>query len=161
LRRKTEAQRAATAYHEAGHAVVAWYLGVKVHNVTIVPKGDTAGRMQHARRILGKYPEIDDSLPAKVRMGKNLMIWLAGLAAQLRFKPRSVRSYHHAGDYIEAVVIAEHLHGDQESADAFLRYMEIKTRNVVRTPWPQVELVASALLARDTIKGKEVTRLLV
>ena len=34
-----------TAYHEAGHAVMAWDQGLKFHHVTIKPHGDSLGHV--------------------------------------------------------------------------------------------------------------------
>jgi ATP-dependent Zn protease len=37
----------ATAYHEAGHAVASWLLGRAVKAVSILPEGETLGRVTH------------------------------------------------------------------------------------------------------------------
>jgi hypothetical protein len=162
-RELTKTQRAATAYHEAGHVVVAWHLFVKVEDISIFPDEDTAGRVQHANLILrsGKYPELDDPVRARLRMEKGVMITLGGMTAQRQFKPRSVRSFHGSSDYGVAADIALHLHaGDEERANAFLRYVEIETRQVISFRWPWVEVLASALLVQNTIKGTAVAQLL-
>jgi ATP-dependent Zn protease len=38
-----KSQRAPTAYHEAGHVVIAYVLGYKPKAATIIPAGDAAG----------------------------------------------------------------------------------------------------------------------
>jgi hypothetical protein len=50
----------ATAYHEAGHAVAAWYLGAGVESASIVPDDDTTGRVYYERHPL---EGIDINLP--------------------------------------------------------------------------------------------------
>ncbi|MGX9574094.1 hypothetical protein [Mesorhizobium sp. f-mel] len=42
LRQNAEYERTATAYHEAGHAVIAWLYGLSFDRVTIVRDGDVA-----------------------------------------------------------------------------------------------------------------------
>jgi ATP-dependent Zn protease len=36
----------ATAYHEAGHAVAGWYVGIEAKNLSIVPDADSLGRYE-------------------------------------------------------------------------------------------------------------------
>ena len=152
--------RTATAYHEAGHAVVAWRLGVAVRGVSIVPDEDTSGRCHHAALIRGKYPELDDSLRAVVRMQKQVMVSLAGLIAQRIHSPRSVRRYHAHTDHRAAVDVALHLTSSEEEASAFLKWLEIRTGNLLRAHWPMVDALSKELLARGSMRGKEVERLL-
>ena len=45
MRKRSESQVEATAYHEAGHAVIAYLLGYKPQSVTIAPTFDTAGHL--------------------------------------------------------------------------------------------------------------------
>jgi hypothetical protein len=161
LRKLTKTQREATAYHEAGHSVVAWHLDVRVLNISIVPDEDSVGRAQHAKLIRGRHPELLDSPRVRVAMEKQLMISLAGMTAQRQFKPRSVRSYHGSKDFREVADIALHLNAiSDDAATAFIKFLEIKTRDVIRLRWPWVKVLVKELLGRNTIKGKEVTQLL-
>jgi hypothetical protein len=150
--------RAATAFHEAGHAIVAWSLGVGVKGVSIVPDADSTGRCHHARLFRKKYPELDDSLRAAVRMQKNVMIALAGLIAKGMYRARSVRHYHAHADHATAVDIALHLTSSVEEAAALIKWLEIRTRNVLRLRWPMVERLAKELLSKDTLNGAELKR---
>jgi hypothetical protein len=57
----------ATAYHEAGHAVACYCLGVKVKSATVVRDKDqgTHGHVRHENMFLGLDPEIDQSMGLK------------------------------------------------------------------------------------------------
>ncbi len=43
----------ATAYHEAGHAVMAWDEGIKINSISIVPDEKASGRIMHADPLRG------------------------------------------------------------------------------------------------------------
>jgi ATP-dependent Zn protease len=49
---KGGAQLAATAFHEAGHAFMAWRQGVPVYKATIIPGDDTLGHVRHGKSFL-------------------------------------------------------------------------------------------------------------
>src|SRR5437867_3805113 len=72
----------ATAYHEAGHAVAAYFLGVRLKSVTIEPGDDSAVRTHHQdlidKRI--EYEEITDR--TRLNIERTVMICLAGQEAQ-------------------------------------------------------------------------------
>lgn len=50
---ETERNLVAVAYHEAGHAVVAWAEGVRLHSATIVPSEGTMGSVTHGNCLRG------------------------------------------------------------------------------------------------------------
>ena len=43
----------ATAYHEAGHAVMAWHEGVRINAVSVMPSPESWGMTDHANPLLG------------------------------------------------------------------------------------------------------------
>ena len=47
--RRTKAQLPLTAYHEAGHAIVAWRYHIAIHHVTIGPSEDSLGHVLYKR----------------------------------------------------------------------------------------------------------------
>lgn len=73
----TEDEKKTTAYHEAGHAVVAWLLPKSdpVHKVTIVPRGRALG-------VTMQLPEKDRFNYDDVYMKSRLAILFAGRAAE-------------------------------------------------------------------------------
>lgn len=54
-----------TAYHEAGHAVVAWQLGFKAKSVSITPEPGESGRYIHEPYFKNIHPEHDTSPEAE------------------------------------------------------------------------------------------------
>jgi len=58
----------------------------------------------------------------------------------------------------ECIVL--HLRSSEEEAGAFLKCLEIRTRNLLQKYWPIVDVLSKELLTRDSIEGKEVARLL-
>lgn len=67
-----------TAYHEAGHTILAWVLpgANRVHKVTIVPRGQTLGTTQ-------MLPSEDRMSMAESELRDHLAVLLAGRAAEL------------------------------------------------------------------------------
>lgn len=68
----------ATAYHEAGHAVVTLALRRKVYSVTIIPDATTHGRVHHESPLRGIRLEFDGSSRARLRAEEAIMISLGG-----------------------------------------------------------------------------------
>jgi hypothetical protein len=159
-----QSDRIATAYHEAGHALVAWLLGIRLRRVTIVPskKDNFDGCCYHAKIVRGKHPEFDDSPGAFVRMQKHVMVCLAGIISQRRFNSRTVRRWDASGDYrLIFPIVSNRLSSDKETT-AYLSWLEVKTDELLRQPhnWARVKLLARELLARNTLKRNEVDDLL-
>jgi hypothetical protein len=59
---KRDYELQATAYHEAGHAVVALLLGLKFRHVTIEPDSDSLGHLKCDRHPKWFNPKIDEIL---------------------------------------------------------------------------------------------------
>src|SRR5579884_2537129 len=67
---------AATAYHEAGHAVVALALGRPIHRVSVLPDGQFLGLCRFGK---GAFRPSEDWLE------REILIALGGLAAEARY----------------------------------------------------------------------------
>lgn len=153
----------ATAYHEAGHAVATYFLGRagRVKRVTIVPdpKQDTLGCMHHAGARRRFRPDIDWDGATRLRLEAEIMILLAGGIAEARATgPRApggcTRDDEHAAD------LALYAGASERQADPFLKWLEIRTEELIATRWAQVEAVAAALLRRGTLDEHALRRLL-
>jgi hypothetical protein len=156
--KRTDKQLKTTAYHEAGHAVFAWYKGIKIKRVTIIPDADSAGHVHHAKVIKGRSPELDNSARNRVRMENQIMISLAGLIAQRIWNPRTCRTYQCRSDHQTAVDVAMTYCGSGKQATAFLRYLHVCVDEFLRSPgiWRRVQGLAVELLRRNTMTGEEV-----
>jgi ATP-dependent Zn protease len=82
-----QSARLSTALHEAGHAVIARSLGLKVHSATIVPAPGIDGKVEHANPLRGIHLDYDGSDRARRRAEIAIIVCLAGPAAQRRHKP--------------------------------------------------------------------------
>lgn len=67
VRQRGKAARAATAYHEAGHAVAVWRHRSKLYGVTIKPACDALGPMHHDSPLRGINLDVDGSDSVRLR----------------------------------------------------------------------------------------------
>lgn len=141
----------ATAYHEAGHAVAAFVLGVPLKSVCIVPD-PKAGNAGHVS--LGRCRSVD-------AMHKLGIVAVAGEAAQRRYNPRSVRRHHGGGDRQAVVDFAlDRTGGSEEQATLLARLWELQARDLVESRWDAVQLVAKALFKRNTLDAAQIRMIL-
>lgn len=156
------AKEIATAYHEAGHAFIVWKLGVSLKKITIVPSKDFAGCCTHAKVVRGKYAAADDSDRTRIRMERLVLIALAGTAAQRLHNSRSYRHFHSQTDHDRAVDVALTICGSSESAEAYLRWLNIRVRDMLRfaPAWRAVRALAKELLKRKVLQGGDAARLI-
>lgn len=152
--------REATAYHEAGHMVAAWRLGMKIRRATIIPAEDYAGKVHHESPLKGINLEIDGSDRAEMKADKAVLICLAGPVTQRCFRPTSWRRHHGRSDYDLATDLALRLHGDGEMATAYLGWMSKRAERLVSTNWKFVEAFAASLLAKHTLAASDVPKII-
>ena len=151
--------RRATAHHEAGHAVMAWALGLTVKFVSIQQQGDSAGRVEiDVPCWVARRSPMDES----VRMWSeaNIMSQMSGFIAERRYRGRA----NHVGalaDYLSTGDIAEVLTFSKEERDLFLDWLFARTRALMRRRQARraVTAVARALLKRERLSGRTVARI--
>jgi hypothetical protein len=151
-----EPWQSAIAYHEAGHAVVAWFITLEAARlVTIVPTAASAGHTENCNPLRGINLNFDSSASAHRNAEKAIIISLAGPISQRKFSSQSVRNWQMVGDYGQAVVIAQKLRRSQRSTKALLVRLAIRTRTLVDTHWLTIERVANALLEKKNLTAPE------
>jgi hypothetical protein len=135
----------ATAYHEAGQAVITSVLGYKVGVITIVGDDatDTKGRTVP--------PEGEEQRP-----DHQIIISYAGPEAQGKFDHRSLSAKDVRWDYEKVLNLTSRLGVDDETRDACRR----QARELVKQHWTSIKRVAQALLKRGTLQSVEVDALL-
>ena len=146
------------AYHEAGHAVAAHKLGVRVQSLSIVTNDDSGGRMNFAPYFSGINLEYD-SLPRTQRRAENYaLVCLAGPEAQKRFNPHGLRHYHAEDDYRQAVDILHYLSSGPEEVSAYFELIRIRAYAMINnsTVWPVICSVAERLIDEHELSGKQV-----
>jgi hypothetical protein len=135
----------ATAYHEAGHAVVALALGRPVHRVSVLPDRERLGQCAFAR---GAFRPTDDWLE------REILIALGGLAAEARHT--GSYAWDEAGfDRLYVRRLAVQRAGERQ-ADRLERRLLAKAEHLLARAahWRAVELIAGELLCRGTISGR-------
>lgn len=159
-----------TAYHEAGHAVMCVKMRIPFRKVTIVPDGDSVGKV-----LLGPwYKKIEndcESTPIKTmvdRIERTIMVLLAGIASEATFTNR--RDLHEAhDDRVWATRLAWRRHKDKEFenvgkevVDAYVEYMYLRTRSMFDDPLVSEPVVAltKALLEKGTLNSRLARRVM-
>ena len=84
----TDEEKTKTAYHEAGHALVGWYMPQHdpIYKATIIPRGRALG-------LVMSVPERDSYSTSKTKYTSQLAMAMAGKAAEeIKFGPDNVTS---------------------------------------------------------------------
>jgi ATP-dependent Zn protease len=135
----------ATAFHEAGHAVVALALGRPIHRVSVLPDGQFLGLCLFGKGVFR---------PSEDWLEREILIALGGIAAEAR----------HTGNYAwdgaardQQYVrrLAEQRAGERQ-AERLERRLLAKTEHLLAQErhWRAVELIAAELLQRGVISGR-------
>jgi hypothetical protein len=146
----------ATAFHEAGHARACIHEHVALSNVSIAPTEDSFGHVGHRNILHGCNIEWEDNPQHRMRMECLVRIALAGPAAERRFSPQGYRRYGGKGDLQFAFELVQFFVGNEEEGSAYLRLLEIQTRNFLNRPgvWDEITALATALLEETTLTPK-------
>lgn len=137
---------AATAYHEAGHAVVALALGRPVHRVSILPDRERLGVCFFGKPIFR---------PTEDWLEREMLIALAGMAAEARFTGADAWAGA-AKDEQYAASLARERTGNARQAERLLRRALAKVEHLLaRTAhWLAVERIARELIQAGAISGR-------
>ena len=149
--------RRSSAYHEAGHAVVAVVLGVGVESVSLYP--------DKSRGTLEWYSVARTNLT----VGKSLyddegvIIILAGAAAQKKHAPSSIRRHAATGDYEKARSLV--FFGAKPDHEAYMLFQKrwdwlvAEASKMIEANWHVIDAVARRLFAVGEISGVEVKKI--
>jgi len=149
-----------TAYHEAGHAVVAWLLGLKFQNVTVKPNIDgTLGCLSKLNAPKWFRPEVEMTARTRVMAERRIVVFFAGRSAQEQFLGKQIRSGFES-DYDAGVALAAYFCSDSDVADAYLNYCRTVSRAIVRRYWAEVATIATALAGNETLTFSQVAKLI-
>ena len=138
--------RVMTAYHEAGHAVVAIAVGRAIQKVSIIPNKSRLGACEIKK---GRFQPSNDWLEDEV------LILFGGVAAEARHTGRY--DWQGAGQDLRNVRrLTMSRAGDETRAEKLERRLLAKTEHLLadEPTWKAVEQIAAALLEKDTISGR-------
>lgn len=142
----------ATAYHEAGHTVIAWRVELAPMSVTIVPIEGVFGRAFHANPFKGVALDIENGTPRnRAKIEDSILVLLAGAIAQRKHRASSWRTYHGAGDREAIVDLAIRQYGGGDLVGHYIDFLTKVARAMVENNWKIIEGVAAALMEHRTL----------
>lgn len=159
-RRQTKRELRWTAYHEAGHAIVALDRSVRFRYVTIRP-GESGHTLGHLRHVSRKAGALYRRFPGAIDIDQ-ILISCAGVVAESFVR----RRYHHVGasrDYDTAYRWA--CQRDETGREGFLDTDPLpqaivvgagqQAKKILERWRPALDELANALLAKTTVRYGE------
>ena len=155
-----------TAYHEAGHAVMAYIRKRRITSVTIVPTDKALGQC-----FIAKWPETDelyfevgditdeDSQRGRTRRETLIMVFYAGVLAESvligRMGIREVMGAHSDLMYVNGLMSRMWI-PNEEQAEYYLQWLWYRTKGLLELPqyWTAVVTLAEELLRLRKIGGR-------
>jgi hypothetical protein len=161
-RAKAERKRLlATAYHEAGHAVVGFHARhmPRLHRVSIVPDptANTLGHVLHhpSPRFVEQLRADHWNAVMQARFYEQIQMLYAGPLAEQRFTGRR-NSIGASADYHAITTLGiRHIGGWGAVTQALFRYLRLSAAAQLTTRWREVEAVAAALVEHRTLRGHD------
>lgn len=146
-----------SAYHEAGHAFMALYVGARIHSITITPDRDDGPARYADTQIL--WPQ--RKRHTKTETSKEIMVALAGPVSEMihrgePFHPAMISEW--AADWRMAWSAAARIVAEEAQRLAFLEEITIYLYRFFRHDeiWNTVAAIVDELLAHETLEADEV-----
>ncbi len=158
-------RRTISAYHEAGHAVVAYDQGVRVHGISIVPDEGRMGHIAIDTLLLNRLaPTFQFNKGARNRftMERHVMVLQGGHAAVHRLDPvkknlADTINGEGSDQNIAMSLLKAFAVGDRE-AEKYYQWLDARTEGIMANPmrWFQVKILAEALLEHEQMGARKV-----
>ena len=139
-------KRILTAYHEAGHAVMALLMGRSVQKVSIIPSQNRLGACTIQK---GRAKQVQDKLEAEI------LILLAGMAAEGRKSGHyNVQGASQDLHVVEKLAMARS--GNLRQATKLVHKLLDKTQHLLsdKATWTAVKVIAEELIEHESISGR-------
>jgi ATP-dependent Zn protease len=143
------------AYHEAGHAVVAYLLNYKPRLVTIRAFQDTDGRVE--LRQIGPHQ------PKRRHIEHRFMVSLAGPLAEVKQYPGQPDEQTQASwwsDCTDHSPALKRLNLSAEELERFIREIGRRTMQLLEANWHKVDLVAKMLLELRRLNRRQMIEIM-
>lgn len=144
------------AYHEAGHAVVGFILGLSLSEVTI----ETRNKAPHV--LLARGAGAFEDFPEEDHPDLDCQFSLGGFVAQVLWDSLRKEGSNHDIEALSKYDL-EHVCGLKQDklasgadAEEWAKQMRDKTEGILIREWNAVEAVATALLARRTLSATKI-----
>lgn len=160
----TEEEKRLTAYHEAGHAILAWEMPSSdpIHKATIIPRGRALGLVQ-------QLPERDRLSLTREWLTSRIAVAMAGrIAEELIFGHEKVTNGA-ASDIQQATKIARHMVTqwgmsealgpvgyDENTQEVFLGHSVTQSKNVSESTAQQIDNEIRRLVTEGQDKAREI-----
>ncbi|MCA9010229.1 MAG: hypothetical protein KDB01_10810 [Planctomycetaceae bacterium] len=143
----TESVEFSTAYHEAGHAVIAILFERPVHKVSILPDQRRLGHCELRKGV---------SRASQDRLEADMLILLAGVVAEAIYS--GSYNWQGAAQDLQSVRRLAVMRSGAVQADKLTRRMLAKTEHLLlqKRHWTAVEQIAAELVEKKSISGRAV-----
>ena len=146
-------QRIATAYHEAGHAVMALSLGRTVQKVTVLPRKSTTGGLRLGACEMQK----GRSKSSKNWIDEDVLVLFAGMVAEARY----TGEYCVQGasqDLRDIKRLLRHRAQDDRQLERVQKRLLAKAEHLLEDDAHAgaIELIARELIEKGTVSGRAV-----
>jgi len=149
-----------TAYHEAGHAVIAWLLHRPFVHVSIIPDDVNLGHLRKTPKPASLHPEYERNARTEGWLRGEIMVDLAGPLAEKLTTGRGNWRIGADGDFHHAFDMACYLTCGEAETTAFVRWLWERTKLLLEMNWPIMEALAKELLQRRVIGAKQARALM-
>ena len=146
-----------SAYHEAGHAFIAIYVGARVRSVTVDPAWDDGPKRHGDVQIEWPHAQFTD----REFCEKSILVALAGPVAEMihsgdPFHPALVAEW--AADWSAAWELAAAFYANEKRRMTYLEQTTIQLYQTMRRDdyWAALAAIVDNLLAHETLEGEEV-----
>jgi hypothetical protein len=152
-----------TAYHEAGHAVMAYFEDIRNKGASIEPEGDATGICRLKNILFNINPKKDGTLRMRDKIERLARVKLAGPIAQRLFSPAHYRHFHGQEDRQGAIDLLSYLADSKEELEAYLKLLHIQVITKIESPvvWKAIKTVANHLLKTTSLSGRELKKVIV
>jgi hypothetical protein len=144
------------AYHEAGHAVVAWYYGFGC-TAPIRPGDDNVRRHFSTMLLRRLRPGVELTVNDREQLEAHVRCVLAGGIAQRKSDPQTYDRAVDGSDRRMAVELLYWLAETEQELTAYWQLLAIQTHDLLNRAsiWPLVEAVASKLVEQEELNGPD------
>lgn len=166
---KEHDRRTLAAYHEAGHAVVAYDQGVRVHGISIVPDEGRMGHIAIDTLLLNRLaPTFQSNKGAGNRftMERHVMVLQGGHAAVHLLEPvgkeLAVTVNGEGSDQNIAMSLVKAFASSDQEAEKYYQWLDARTEGIIANPmrWYQVKILAEELLEQEQLGARRVREII-
>ncbi len=150
-----------TAYHEAGHAVAAFYYKRRFVKISIVPDDESLGRVIYPNSYW-KWFKFDKNTPIiRARIEEEILKKFAGEVAE-RIASKSDNLGRPREHNRRARELASFVCGSKQEINSFIQWLWRRETYLMQDPcrWAAVEALAKALLEKKEIGYQETRKII-